>query len=45
MGVDSLEDPMVIHQLGQSIRAALTELASDADQPEAREKNHGKTHN
>ena len=45
LGVDSLEDPMVIHQLGQRIRAALTELASDADQPEAREKNHGKTHN
>jgi hypothetical protein len=44
LGVDSLEDPMLIHQLGQSIRTSLAELASNADQTEAREKNHGKTH-
>lgn len=44
LGVDSLEDPMLIHQLGKSIRSSLTELASNADQPEAREINHGKTH-
>ncbi len=44
LGVDSLEDPMVIHQLGKSIRSALTELASNADQTEARENNNGKTH-
>ena len=43
LGVDSLEDPMVVHQLGKSIRSSLTELASNADQSEAREKNHGKT--
>ena len=34
LGVDSLEDPMLIHQLGKSIRTSLTELASNADQPE-----------
>ena len=34
LGVDSLEDPMVIHQLGQSIRTSLAGLASNADQPE-----------
>jgi anti-sigma regulatory factor (Ser/Thr protein kinase) len=44
LGVDSLEDPMVIHQLGQSIRTSLAELATHADQPETTEKNNGKTH-
>ena len=44
LGVDSLEDPMVIHQMGQRIRTSLTALASNADQSEAREKNNGKTH-
>ena len=34
LGVDSLDDPMLIHQLGQSIRTSLAELASKADQPE-----------
>ncbi len=43
LGVDALEDPMVVHQLGQSIRNSLAQLASTADQPEEREKNHGKT--
>ena len=44
LGVDCLEDPMIIHQLGQHIRTSLAALASNADQPEAREKrNNGKT--
>lgn len=42
MGADSLEDPMVIHQLGQSIRTSLTGLKSNADKPEAGGENHGK---
>jgi hypothetical protein len=43
LGDHALEDPMVIHQLGQSIRKSLDTLISNADKPEAREKNHGKT--
>lgn len=43
MGVHSLEDPMVIYQLGQRIRTSLTELISNADKPAARETNHGQT--
>jgi len=42
LGDHSLEDPMVIHQLGKSIRTSLNQLISNADKPEAREKNHGK---
>ena len=42
LGDNSLEDPMVIHQLGKSIRTSLNQLISNADKPEAREKNHGK---
>ena len=42
LGNHSLEDPMVIHQLGKSIRTSLNQLISNADKPEAREKNHGK---
>jgi hypothetical protein len=45
LGVDCLEDPMVIHQMGQRIRTSLAALASNLDQTEAREKkNNGKTH-
>ena len=43
LGDHALEDPMVIHHLGQSIRKALASLISNTDKPEAREKNHGKT--
>ena len=43
LGDHSLEDPMVIHRLGESIRTSLQQLISNADKPEAREKNHGKT--
>jgi hypothetical protein len=43
LGDHSLEDPMVVHRLGESIRKSLQQLISDADKPEAREKNHGKT--
>lgn len=43
LGVDGLEDPMVIHQMGQRIRTSLAALASNTDQSEAREKNNGKT--
>ena len=43
LGDHSLEDPMVVHRLGESIRTSLQQLISDADKPEAREKNHGKT--
>jgi len=43
LGDHSLEDPMVIHQLGQSIRKSLAILISNTEKPEAREKNHGKT--
>jgi hypothetical protein len=43
LGDHSLEDPMVIHRLGESIRTSLNQLRSNADKPEAREKNHGKT--
>jgi hypothetical protein len=43
LGDHSLEDPMVIHRLGESIRTSLNQLRSTADKPEAREKNHGKT--
>jgi len=43
LGDHSLEDPMVIHQLGQSIRKSLATLISNTDKPEAGEKNHGKT--
>ena len=39
----SLEDPMVIYRLGEGIRTSLNQLISNADKPEAREKNHGKT--
>ena len=42
LGDYSLEDPIVIHQLGESIRTSLKQLISNADKPEAREKNHGK---
>jgi hypothetical protein len=38
-----LKDPMVIYRLGESIRSSLKQLLSNADKPEAREKNHGKT--
>lgn len=43
LGDHSLEDPMVIYQLGERIRASLNQLKSNADKPETREKNHGKT--
>ena len=43
LGDHSLEDPMVVHRLGENIRTSLNQLISDADKPEAREKNHGKT--
>ena len=43
LGVRSLEDPVVIHQLGQRIRKSLATLISNTDKPEAMEKNHGKT--
>ena len=43
LGDHSLEDPMVVHRLGKNIRTSLNQLISDADKPEAREKNHGKT--
>ncbi len=43
LGEQALEDPMVIHQLGGSIRTSLKQLKSNADKSEAREKNHGKT--
>jgi len=43
LGDHSLEDPMVIHRLGKRIRTSLNQLRSNADKPEAREKNHGKT--
>jgi len=43
LGNHSLEDPMVVHRLGKNIRTSLNQLISDADKPEAREKNHGKT--
>ena len=43
LGDHSLEDPMVVHHLGKNIRTSLNQLISDADKPEAREKNHGKT--
>ena len=43
LGDHSLEDPMVVHHLGKNIRTSLNQLTSDADKPEAREKNHGKT--
>ena len=43
LGDHALEDPMVIHHLGKSIRASLSQLVSNPDKPEAREKNHGKT--
>lgn len=43
LGDHALEDPMVVHHLGESIRAALKQLASNPDKSEAREKNHGKT--
>lgn len=39
----SLEDPMVIYRLGAGIRTSLNQLISNADKPEAGEKNHGKT--
>jgi hypothetical protein len=39
----ALEDPMVIYRLGEGIRTSLNQLISNADKPEAREKNHGKT--
>jgi len=42
LGDHSLEDPMVIHQLGESIRTSLNHLVTNADKSEAREKNHGK---
>jgi len=42
LGDHSLEDPMVIHQLGESIRTSLNQLVTNADKSEAREKNHGK---
>jgi hypothetical protein len=42
LGDNSLEDPMVIHQLGKRIRTSLNQLISNADKPEAREKNYGK---
>ena len=42
LGAHALEDPMVIHRLGQSIRTSLKQLVLNADKPEAREKNHGK---
>jgi len=43
LGDSALENPMVIHHLGKSIRTSLNQLISNADKPEAREKNHGKT--
>jgi hypothetical protein len=43
LGDHSLEDPMVIYQLGERIRTSLNQLRSRTDKPEAREKNHGKT--
>ena len=43
LGDHSLEDPMVVHRLGENIRTSLNQLISNADKPEAREKNHGKT--
>jgi hypothetical protein len=42
LGDHSLEDPMLIHQLGGSIRTSLKQLKSSSDKPKAREKNHGK---
>jgi hypothetical protein len=42
LGAHALEDPMVIHRLGESIRKSMKQLVSNADKPEAREKNHGK---
>ena len=43
LGNQSLEDPMVVYQLGERIRTSLNQLRSNPDKPEAREKNHGKT--
>ena len=43
LGDHSLEDPMVIHQLGQSIRKSLATLISNTAKPDAGEKNHGNT--
>ncbi len=43
LGDQSLEDPMVVYQLGERIRTSLNQLRSNTDKPEAREKNHGKT--
>ena len=43
LGDHSLEDPMVIFQLGERIRTSLNQLRSNPDKPEAREKNNDKT--
>jgi hypothetical protein len=42
LGDHALEDPMVIHHLGESIRTSLNQLISTTDKAAAREKNHGK---
>ena len=41
---DALANPVVIHHLTKSIRTSLEQMASSNDKSEAREKNHGETH-
>lgn len=43
LGVAILDDPMVIHQLGQGVRKSLAELRATAEKSAKREKNYGKT--
>ena len=42
LGEHALEDPMIIHQLGVSIRESLKQITSNSAKSGAREKNHGK---
>ncbi|MEJ2284965.1 MAG: ATP-binding protein [Desulfobacterales bacterium] len=43
LGVAILDDPMVIHQLGQGVRKSLAGLRATAEKSAKREKNYGKT--
>jgi hypothetical protein len=44
LGDHALENAMIICQLRERMQTSLNQLRSSADKPEAREENHGKTH-